>query len=1576
MDDLSGQAIKGYELHDLIGAGGFGAVYRAYQPLIKRDVAMKIILPEYANHPEFIRRFEFEAQLIARLEHIHIVPLYDYWRQPDGAFLIMRLLRGGSLRSVLKEGPVDPVTAVRVAEQISAALGTAHRRGVVHRDIKPDNILFDEDGNAYLADFGIAKDLREAKLEGDSSAGLGDEGALTGSPFYLSPEQAQSLPVTPQTDLYSLGIVLYEMLVGEPPFHSDQGLVAILLQHINDPVPSVLGKRPDLPSAVDVVIQRATAKEPASRYGDVMSLATDFRRALVGVDASAPVPARDDVMPLDEVLVITKPLAASTLIIIPPAELVNPYKGLQPFQEADANDFFGRDLLIEKLIERMQEPGDISRFLAVIGPSGSGKSSVVKAGLIPAIRQGALPNSEHWYITQMVPGADPFRELANALLGIAIDPPEGLLEKLRTDKQALVDAINVILPPGDEEGGLLLMIDQFEEVFTLLEDEAARAHFLDLLLGPVAVPNFPFRLIVTLRADFYDRPLLYPGFGEMVRRRNEVVLPLSADEMREAIVGPAEHAGVTVETGLVAAIIAEIAEQPGALPLLQYALTEVFERREGNVLTLNAYHESGGVLGALARRAEELYQQTDADGQEAMRQVFIRLVNLGEGAEDTRRRAMQHELMALVEDEKVVNRVIDSLGKYRLLTFDHDPDTRAPTVAVAHEALIREWKRMRGWLDESREDILLQRRLAAANEEWQKQHRDPSFLATGVRLQQFESLVQRETIALTPQEVDYVKASVVQREHREAEERARAAREAALEKRSRDRMRALAVVMAVAAVITSVLAVLAFASFRNAEDQRKNADKQRKIAVEQRTIAERNAQVSDSLALVASAQTQLGDKNRDLAIALALQANQIPDPPFESQLVLGQAALSPGTRRILSGHDGPVFAVAYSPDGKTAVSGSFDQSLILWDVATGEIIRQFGPDNPDTADVIEGHSHYVRTVAFSADGKTILSGSADTTMIWWNAETGAIIRVFGPDNPDTPEIEGHAKPVRTVLFHPDGKTAISSSDDWTLIRWDLETGAIIRQYGPDNPDTADVVEGHTERVRGAAISPDGTLLASAGYDAKVILWNLETGEVIHSMSHDDKAACVAFSPDGTQLLSGSADRTLRLWNVADGTEIRRMTGHGSWVKSVAFTPDGKLALSASDDATARLWEVASGTELDRFVGHGDFIEQAVFSPDTSQFLSASGDATLRLWDLTNGAEIRRLRGHTAGVLSVAISPDGQTALSGAYDSTVRIWNLATGEQIGHFDGHLAGGGYVAPLVFSPDGKYALSGDNTGGFEADNVLLMWDVQTGEIVQRFVGHLDWIQTAAFTPDGQQVITGAKDNTAILWDVATGEQVRQFVRADLPAVYDPTDQYWVNSVDISADGTQLITGTEGAPGLVILWDVATGAEIRRFEGHDGAVNSVAFSPDEKSIVSASGDNTLIVWDVATATKIHRLQGDTASVQVALFSPDGTTIASASYDGSIRLWDAATGQQVRQLDNGMAVYALAYTPDGKAVLSGSEDATVRLWDATPLPIDRLLEWTRANRYVFTDFTCLQREQYRLEPRCDAEGNVPTSTP
>jgi len=685
--DLTGRAIRGYELGERLGAGGFGVVYRAVQPLVDREVAIKIILPQYADHPEFIRRFEAEAQLVARLEHPHIVPLYDYWREPGVAYLVMRLLRGGSLQARLRDGPLALDVVISLLEQIGAALHAAHRAGVIHRDLKPANVLLDEDGNGYVADFGIAKNLN---LESQTQAG-----AIIGSPAYLSPKQILSEPVKPQTDIYCLGLMLYELLTGHKPFQGPTP-VEYRQQHLSQPLPSLANRGPGLPVDLDLVIQRATAKDPLDRYPDVPSMLADVREGVALVSGAAAVGQ--------------PPYTAVT----PEEKLESPYKGLRAFGEADADDFFGRETLTGELLGRLAQPGDLTRFLAVVGPSGSGKSSVVKAGLIPALRRGGLPGSENWFIVDLVPGAHPWEELEAALLRVAVNPPQSLLSQLREDERGLLRAVQRVLP-ADETTELVLVIDQFEEVFTLTADEAGRAQLLDSLVMAILDPSSRARVVITLRADFTDRPLQYVDFGELVRQRTEFVLPLTPDELEEAIVKPAQRVGLAVEPGLPETIMSDLGDQPGTLPLLQYTLTELFERRVGRALTLGAYQASGGVRGALAKRAEELYTQLDEAGRKVACQLFLRLITLGEAtsdglpAPDTRRRVLRSELTSLDGRPKttsVIDGVIDQFGRHRLLTFDRDPVTRGPTVEVAHEALIREWGRLRMWLDEDREYLL------------------------------------------------------------------------------------------------------------------------------------------------------------------------------------------------------------------------------------------------------------------------------------------------------------------------------------------------------------------------------------------------------------------------------------------------------------------------------------------------------------------------------------------------------------------------------------------------------------------------------------------------------------------------------------------------------------------------------------------------------------------------------------------------------------------------------------------------------------------------------------------------------
>ena len=750
-EDLTGRAIRGYALAERIGMGGFGSVYRAVQPNVEREVAVKIILPAFANHPDFIRRFEAEAQVVARLEHPHIVPLYDYWREPGVAYLVMRLLRGGNIQQLLAQGPISIDAIAKILEQVCSALNSAHRIGIIHRDLKPANVLLDEDSNAYLADFGIAKNLGNPDFENHTSVD-----AMIGSPQYMSPEQIQSLSIRPQTDIYCLGVMLYEMLTGAVPFTGPTPF-DLIQHHVNTPMPPLSARRAGLPAALDEVITRATEKDPEKRYADAQSLYNDFRQAIGRLADSHPVTVVYEEEDSD-------------------VEIANPFKGLRAFNEADTENFFGRETLVQQLLARLGEGGELSRFLAVIGPSGSGKSSVVRAGLIPALRRGGLPGSENWFVVDMLPGKHPFEELEASLLRVAVNPPQSLLAQLKDGNRGLLRAVHRILP-ADNSVELVLVIDQFEEMFTLVEDEAERALLLESIANAVMDERSRLRVIVTLRADFTDKPLRYVDFGEMMNRRFEFVLPLTTDEVERAVAGPAQRVGLKLEKGLVSTIIREAGNQPGTLPLLQYALSELFEKREGRTLTNKAYREIGGVLGALGRSAESIFKNLNEAEQSAARQLFLRLVTLGEGTEDTRRRVLREELEGLTMDHGPWSMVMDRFGKARLLTFDHDPITRGATIEVAHEALLREWARLRNWLTESRADVRSQRQLAHAAQEWEGAKRDPSFLLTGARLEQFEGWATGTSVALTNAEQEFLSAGIAERDRRESEERARQQRE-------------------------------------------------------------------------------------------------------------------------------------------------------------------------------------------------------------------------------------------------------------------------------------------------------------------------------------------------------------------------------------------------------------------------------------------------------------------------------------------------------------------------------------------------------------------------------------------------------------------------------------------------------------------------------------------------------------------------------------------------------------------------------------------------------------------------------
>lgn len=1542
--ELTGKSVKSYEVEDLLGQGGYGVVYRARQSAVLREVAIKVILPKYANSPEFIRRFESEAQVVARLEHPHIVPLYDYWREPDSAYLVMRYLRGGSLRDIIDtQGKLPSDVAGKVLEQVGSALTFAHRNGVVHRDVKADNILMDEDGNAYLSDFGIAKEV---------GADAGGGGNIEGTPAYLAPEQIRGGEVGPQSDVYAFGIMLYEMLSGKRPF-AELTLATLVYKHLNEPLPMIDHDELNLPPQFNAIIQKATAKVPEERYPDAITLVKEFQQTLR--QGSATIELDLEELDLD--------FAEFELL-----ETKNPYKGLRAFQQADAADFFGRAAMIQRVLDRLQEPVVENNFLAVIGPSGSGKSSLVKAGVLPALRSGRVPGSENWFYAEMVPGEVPLEELASALLSVSSSPLPGVVDTLREHADGLAMGVYEALP--SRENKLLLMVDQFEELFTQVELESDRQQFLDLILNAVNAEDSPVIIIATLRADFYDRPLLYQGFGELIRARTELVLPLNDEELAETIEGPARRVGAVLEDDLIETIIDDVREQPGALPLLQYALTELFERREGALLTNAAYRDIGGTLGALAKRAEEVFRRFNEPSQNMARQMFLRLVTLGEGQEDTRRRILQSELLTL-GDREVVEDVIDRFGRYRLLTFDRDEATRSSTVEVAHEALIRRWERLREWLTESRQDVRMERELLHAATDWDASNRDASYLMQGNRLLTFEEWTESSTLRLNELEIEFMSVSLAARDEREAMERARQERERELERQKARNMRIAAGIFAAAAVIAVILSLFAFDQRNQAEQQRviadeqrmvaeterERADEQRLIAVDAMHVAEINERKNLSLSLAANARTALSENDPALALPVAIAARQVFDPPEAEVLrILGRSAFSPGPRYRFTDSPRSILGVDISADGAMSAYAGTEGVIYVVDTSTGESLGSIESGSPISA------------VAFSPDGARIAAALADTTVGIWAVDGGEEIH----------RLSGHEMVVSDVEFSADGKTLASSSADTTVRLWNAASGEALH-----------TLQAHVDYVIKLSFSPDGARLASASSaigiptsertteNNTVQIWDVASGEHIMTIPPEGPGYYrdVEFSPDGQTVAASTWSSALggnvRIFDAETGEQVQRIYAHRENIPNIEFAPDGKSLATASTDASIKIWNIDLAVPVASFVDFSEAIQDIEYTPAGDYMMVALGsenhfpdgsdnpaDSSAFLWDLRNRAQSRAYTGHTDWSWATDISPDGRLIASGSgplrfpssiddLDATVRVWDAETGEQLLVLEGHE---NTVDSVKFLADSQQLLSSS------WDGTVRRWDLNAGVEIQQYAVPEERIYMVELMPNGTQFVSGSTDTLIRLWDIKTGDVLREYSGH--------TDS--VNGVHVNADGTRMVSASGDFGGddyTVRLWDVESGELLMTYEGHSHIVNYAQLSPNMEFIISTSWDDSVRMWDTESGEEIQQFVGHAGNTFGIAISADSGTLLTTSSDTTVRMWDIATGESLNRFENHSDwIQEVVFSPDESFAVSAGQDNVVRRWRIQRTAND-LIGWARDNRYI-RELSCAERQSYRLE--CD----------
>jgi len=1219
----------------------------------------------------------------------------------------------------------------------------------------------------------------------------------------------------------------------------------------------------------------------------------------------------------------------------------NPYRGLAPFREEDRALFFGRAKLVDQLIETALA----RRLVVVVGPSGSGKSSLVQAGLVPALRD------KGWTVlpTQR-PGIDPSVALDAWTRALGAAPTSG-------DPVASWLAAANQLVRARPDHPWLVVVDQFEELLTHRTAERDRVAFFDALAAVLkAAPNL--HVVVTVRSDaepqFHDTAL--------ASWWTDGRFPMSAmtrDELRQAIERPATATVLHFKPSrLVERLLDDVALVPAPLPLLSFALSELYRccwaRWQSGIrdraLHETDYVEMGSVTRALTQRATTVHDRLvgeDAAYATTIRNLFTRMISTM-GGEVARRRVLRSELV--YQDPSEDHRVAEVLQRFhdaRLISLGRD-GAASPYAEPTHDELVRGWGRVSQWLDEIDAGVgtRVLASLGDAVRVWNDHSQSDSYLWNDPRLDLVYERAQAQSFLLNADEARFVKWSM---------------------QRKRARRARLVGGLLTATVVLAAIAVFALWQQRRATESA-NSARQRLAQLYQeqgrQLIVEERYQEAVPYLLEAR---RSGNDRPPLRMLFGAAARHLPlVPALNHQDLVVNAAFSPDGTRVVTAstdktarvwdvatgkpitspleHREMVVNAAFSPDGTRVITVTLDGIPQMWDAATGKPVTSAPARSDETAHVqdlatgmsttnpleqqgsvasaafntdrtrvvtaswkgfarvwdtatgkpVTGplrHQALVMSARFSPDGTRVVTASDDKTACVWDAATGSLIASF----------REHQELVASAEFSPDGTRVVTASGDKTARVWDAATG---------KPLTNPLV--HRAQVMSAAFSPDGARVVTASFDNTARVWDTATGQPLtNPLEHQDRVVSAVFSPDGTRVVTASQDKTARVWDAATGKPITSPLTHQDRVASAVFSPDGTRVVTTSFDKTARVWDAAMGTRVANRLANQAPVTWAALSPDGMRVVTASQDKSARVWDAATGKPLTSALEHQGAVVSVAFSSDGTRVATASEDKTARVWDAATGRPLTSPLVHQA---EVDMVTFSPGGARVVTASS------DWTARVWDVATGKPLTSALEHQGAVVSAAFSPDGTRVVTTSQDNTARIWNAATGEPLTG------PLVHE--DQVW--RAAFSPDGTRVVTASFDHTARV--WDAATGEPLTAPLVHQDQVASATFSPDGSRVVTTSTEGAARVWDAATGKPITSFIEHRGLVVSSAFSPDGALVVTAGLDKTARVWDAATGKLLtRPLEHPDKVVKATFTPDGTRMVTVSWDGTVGVWDVRP---------------------------------------------